>query len=62
MTTITIDIPEKETEAVIAILKKHGVKVRKASLARLDKLGAEDYRKHFSNQTKTAEGLIKNRL
>lgn len=48
MTTITIDLPEKET--VIAILKKDGVKVRKASIGRLDKLEADDYRKHFINQ------------
>ena len=62
MTTLTIDIPEKETKAIIAILKKHGVKVQESSTANLDKLEAEDYRKHFIKQADIGKGFIKKHL
>lgn len=62
MTTFTIDIPEKETETVISILKKHGVKVHQSKKSSLDKLGADDYRKHFINQAKIGHSLLLNKI
>jgi len=58
MTTLTIDIPESNTEEVIAQLKKLGVKIRQSSIAELDKLSKEDYEKHFSHRS----GLTKNKV
>ena len=62
LTTLTIDIPKNETEAVMAILEKHGVIVQKSSLDRLDNLNADDYRKHFKHQAYTGKGFINNHL
>ncbi len=58
MTTITIDIPDNNTEEVLAQLKKLGVKVRKSNLSTLDKLTKDDYEKHFSNRA----GITKNKV
>lgn len=62
MTTLTIDIPEKETDTVISILKKHGVKVHQAKKSRLDKLEVADYRKHFTNQAKIGHSILLNKI
>jgi flagellar motor component MotA len=58
MTTLTIDIPDSNTEEVIAQLKKLGVKIRQSSVAKLDKLTKEDYEKHFSHRAE----ITKNRV
>jgi flagellar motor component MotA len=52
MTTFTIDIPDSNTDEIIAQLKKLGVKVRKSNLSKLDKLSKEDYQKQFLLQAK----------
>lgn len=58
MTTFTIDIPENNTEEVIAQLKKLGVKIRQRSVAKLDKLTKEDYEKHFSQLAEIAKNKV----
>ena len=62
VTTLTIDIPDTKTDVVVSFLEKQGVKVRKSSSANLDKLEAEDYRKHFKKQADTGKGVIKDHL
>ncbi|RYF47383.1 MAG: hypothetical protein EOO38_12260 [Cytophagaceae bacterium] len=52
MTTITIDIPDNDTEQVIAQLEKLGVSIRESKLNDLDKLTKEDYQKQFANNAK----------
>jgi hypothetical protein len=52
MTTITIDIPDNDTEQVIAQLEKLGVSIRESKLNDLDKLTKEDYQKHFAKNAK----------
>lgn len=52
MTTITIDIPENNTNEVLAQLEKLGVKVRESQLERLDSLNKEDYQKQFERKSK----------
>lgn len=52
MTTITIDIPDKNTDEVLIQLKKLGVKIRQSKLSQLNKLTREDYEKHFSHRAK----------
>jgi hypothetical protein len=51
VTTLTIDIPDNNTEEVVAQLKKLGVKIRQSSMAKLDKLTKADYEKHFSHRS-----------
>jgi flagellar motor component MotA len=58
MTTFTIDIPDSNTEEVIAQLKKLGVKIRQASVAKLDKLTKADYEKHFSHRSAIAKNKV----
>lgn len=58
MTTITIDIPDKNTDEVLSQLKKFGVKIRQSKLSRLDKLTREDYEKHFSHWVKTTRNNV----
>ena len=58
MTTFTIDIPENNTDEVIAQLKKLGVKVRRSSLSKLDKLTKEDYEKHFSHRAELTKSNV----
>jgi len=58
MTTFTIDIPDSNTEEVIAQLKKPGVKIRQASVAKLDKLTKADYEKHFSHRSAIAKNKV----
>ena len=58
MTTITIDIPDKNTDEVLTQLKKLGVKIRQSKLSHLDKLTREDYEKHFSHQAKTTRNNV----
>ncbi|PWK70033.1 hypothetical protein LX99_04686 [Mucilaginibacter oryzae] len=50
MTTLTIDIPDSNTEEVLAQLAKLGVKVRESNLSELDKLTEKDYEKHFRHR------------
>ena len=50
MTTFTIDVPDNNTEEVIAQLEKLGVKVRESNVDKLDNLTKEDYEKHFSHR------------
>jgi hypothetical protein len=50
MTTLTIDIPDSNTEEGMAQLKKLGVKSRQSSIAKLDKLTRADYEKHFARR------------
>jgi hypothetical protein len=52
MTTITIDIPDMQTEEVISQLKMLGVKIRESNLDILDKLTKEDYQKDFEQRAK----------
>jgi hypothetical protein len=62
MTTFTIDIPDNDTDEVLAQLKKLGVKIRQSKLSDLDKLTKEDYENHFSNRSKFTvhcAGLLK---
>lgn len=58
MTTFTIDIPENNTDEVIAQLKKLGVKIRESSLAKLDKLTKDNYEKHFSHRAKLTKNNV----
>ena len=58
MTTLTIDIPDSNTEEVVAQLKKLGVKIRHSSMAKLDKLTKAEYDKHFSHRA----ALTKNKV
>lgn len=58
MTTLTIDIPDSNTEEVIAQLKKLGVKIRQSSVAKLDKLTKDDYEKHFSHQAEMTKNKV----
>ena len=58
MTTITIDIPDNNTEEVLAQLKKLGVKVRKSNLSKLDKLTKDDYEKHFSHRANVTRNKV----
>jgi len=51
MTTFTIDIPDNDTEEILAQLKKAGVRIRESKLSKLDKLTKEDYEKHFRHQS-----------
>lgn len=53
MTTITIDIPDMQTEEVISQLKMLGVKIRESNLDVLDKLTEEDYNKDFEQRAKS---------
>jgi hypothetical protein len=60
MTTITIDIPDMQTEEVISQLKMLGVKIRESNLDVLDKLTEEDYKKDFEQRAKTnRKGILK---
>jgi hypothetical protein len=58
MTTFTIDIPDDNTDEVLAQLKKLGVKIRRSNLAKLDKLTKEDYEKHFLYQAKVTRNKV----
>jgi len=58
MTTLTIDIPDSNTEEVIAQLKKLGVKIRQSSIAKLDKLTKADYEKHFSHRSAITKNKV----
>jgi hypothetical protein len=58
MTTLTIDIPDSNTDEVIAQLKKLGVKIRQSSLAKLDKLTKADYEKHFSHRAAMTKNKV----
>ncbi len=58
MTTFTIDIPDNNRDEIIAQLKKLGVKIRRSSLAKLDKLTKEDYEKHFTHQAKVSRNSV----
>lgn len=58
MTTLTIDIPEDTTEEVIAQLKKMGVKIRASKLAKLDKLTAADYERHFFHRAQVTKNNV----
>ncbi|HEY4324592.1 MAG TPA: hypothetical protein VGN20_11420 [Mucilaginibacter sp.] len=58
MTTITIDIPDNNTDEIIAQLKKLGVKIRESKLNELDKLTKEDYQKHFLNQSRVTRNKV----
>jgi hypothetical protein len=58
MTTLTIDIPDSNTEEVLAQLKKLGVKVRESNLSKLDKLTKEDYQKHFSHRAEVTRNKV----
>jgi hypothetical protein len=58
MTTLTIDIPDNNTEEVLAQLKKLGVKVRESKLAELDKLTKEDYQKHFAHRAEVTRNKV----
>jgi hypothetical protein len=58
MTTFTIDIPENNTEEVLAQLKKLGVTIRQSSLAKLDKLTKADYEKHFSHRSEITKNKV----
>ncbi len=58
MTTFTIDIPDNNTEEVIAQLKKLGVTIRQSSLTKLDKLTKEDYEKHFSHRAEATKNKV----
>ena len=58
MTTFTIDIPDNNTEEIIAQLKKLGVKVRQSSLAKLDKLTKSDYEKHFAHRAQLSKNSV----
>jgi hypothetical protein len=58
MTTFTIDIPDSNTEEVIAQLKKLGVKIRQSSLVKLDKLTKADYEKHFSHRSAMTKNKV----
>ncbi len=53
MTTITIDIPDMQTEEVISQLKMLGVKIRESDLDVLDRLSKEDYQKDFEQRSKS---------
>jgi len=57
MTTITIDIPDMQTEEVISQLKMLGVKIRESNLDALDKLTEEDYKKDFQQRSKITETI-----
>jgi hypothetical protein len=58
MTTITIDIPDMQTEEVISQLKMLGVKIRESNLDVLDKLTEEDYKKDFQHRSKNNKNNI----
>lgn len=58
MTTLTIDIPDNNTEEVLAQLKKLGVKVRESKLSELDKLTKEDYQKHFAHRAEITRSKV----
>ena len=58
MTTFTIDIPDSNTEEVIAQLKKLGVKIRQSNMAKLDKLTKADYEKHFSHRSAMTKNKV----
>ena len=58
MTTLTIDIPDSNTEEVIAQLKKFGVKIRQSSVAKLDKLTKADYEKHFAHRAEVTKNKV----
>ena len=58
MATFTIDIPDNNTEEVMAQLRKMGVKVRQSSLAKLDKLTKADYEKHFTHRAELTKNNV----
>ncbi len=58
MTTFTIDIPDNNTDEIIAQLKKLGVKIRQSNLSKLDKLTKEAYEKHFTHQAKVSRKSV----
>lgn len=58
MTTLTIDIPDQQTEEVISKLKTLGVEIRESKLDILDKLTKEDYQKHFERRAKSNKNRI----
>jgi len=58
MTTLTIDIPDNNTDEVVAQLKKLGVKIRQSSMAKLDKLTKADYEKHFSHRSAMTKNKV----
>jgi hypothetical protein len=58
MTTFTIDIPDDNTEEVMAQLRKLGVTIRQSSLAQLDELTKEDYEKHFSHRAEMTKNKV----
>jgi len=58
MTTITIDIPDIQTEEVISQLKMLGVKIRESNLNVLDKLTEDDYKKDFQQRSKNYRNNI----
>lgn len=62
MTTITIDIPDQQTDEVIALLKEHGVIVRESALSDLDTLTKEDYQKHFKHRAKLNAERMRKKL
>jgi hypothetical protein len=60
MTTLTIDIPDNNTEEVLAQLAKLGVKVWESNLSKLDELTEDDYKRHFRHKaTATRKNLHK---
>ena len=58
MTTFTIDIPDNNTDEILAHLKKLGVKIRESKLSKLDKLTVDDYKKHFTHQAKATRNSV----
>jgi hypothetical protein len=58
MTTFTIDIPDNNTEEVMAQLRKLGVKIRQSSLGKLDKLTKADYEKHFLHRAELTKNKV----
>lgn len=58
MTTFTIDIPDNANEEVITQLKKLGVKIRKPSLTKLDKLTKADFEKNFSHRAEISKNKV----
>jgi hypothetical protein len=58
MTAFTVEIPDNNTDEVLAQLKKFGVKIRQSNLPKLDKLTKEDYEKHFLHHAKVTRNKL----
>jgi hypothetical protein len=62
MTTLTIDIPDNNTEEVFAQLAKLGVKVWESNLSKLDELTGEDYKKQFRHRAEAIRKSLRKHL